>query len=93
MLAIALVAEFVSEPPFELGELNLIDAIGSLPLPFGLSWIQAVTIAGIVHAGVGILATIVAMRKGESWHHWLPMSLILGTPALIMALRQPSKMP
>jgi hypothetical protein len=60
-------------------------------LPFGLSLFQVVTIAGILHAGVGVAAAMVATSKGESFWRWLPMSLLLGTPALIMALRHPKK--
>ena len=52
-----------------------------------LSIVQVVTILGVIHASAGVLAAIVAVRKGESWSRWLPMGILLGTPALVMAVR------
>lgn len=52
-----------------------------------LSIIQVLTILGLIHVSAGILAAIVAVRKGESWSRWLPMGILLGTPALVMAVR------
>jgi uncharacterized membrane protein HdeD (DUF308 family) len=52
-----------------------------------LSIVQVLTILGFIHAFAGVLAAIVAVRKGESWSRWLPMGILLGTPALVMALR------
>jgi uncharacterized membrane protein HdeD (DUF308 family) len=52
-----------------------------------LSIVQVLTILGFIHASAGVLAAIVAVRKGESWSRWLPMGILLGTPALLMALR------
>lgn len=59
----------------------------SYDLPFGLSIVQVLTILGLIHVFGGILAAIVAVKKGESWSRWLPMGILLGTPALVMALR------
>lgn len=56
-----------------------------------LSTVQVLTILGFVHASAGVLAAIVAVRKGESWSRWLPMGILLGTPALVMALRLKAK--
>ena len=58
--------------------------------PF-LSIVQVLTIIGFVHASAGVLAAIVAVQKGESWSHWLPMGILLGTPALVMAVRLKAK--
>ncbi len=52
-----------------------------------LSIVQVVTILGVIHASAGVLAAIVAVQKGESWSRWLPMGILLGTPALVMAVR------
>ena len=52
-----------------------------------LSIVQVLTILGFIHTSAGVLAAIVAVRKGESWSRWLPMGILLGTPALLMALR------
>lgn len=59
----------------------------SYDLPFGLSIVQVLTILGLIHILGGVLAAIVAVKKGESWSRWLPMGILLGTPALVMALR------
>lgn len=52
-----------------------------------LSIVQVFTILGIIHVCAGVLAAIVAVNKGESWSRWLPLGILLGTPALVMALR------
>ena len=58
-----------------------------------LSIVQVLTILGLIHVSAGILAAIVAVRKGESWSRWLPMGILLGTPALVMAVRLKPKLP
>ena len=65
----------------------------SYDFPFGLSIVQVFTILGVIHVSGGVLAAIVAVRKGESWSRWLPMGILLGTPALVMALRLKPKLP
>jgi uncharacterized membrane protein HdeD (DUF308 family) len=57
-----------------------------------LSIVQVLTILGFIHASAGILAAIVAVRKGASWSRWLPMGILLGTPALVMAVRLKPKL-
>lgn len=58
-----------------------------------LSIVQVLTILGLIHVSAGVLAAIVAVRKGESWSRWLPMGILLGTPALVMAVRLKPKLP
>ncbi len=43
-------------------------------------------IAGTIHLTIGAIAANVAVRKGRNRSLWLPMGLIMGTPALIIAL-------
>jgi uncharacterized membrane protein HdeD (DUF308 family) len=57
-----------------------------------LSIVQVLTILGLIHSSAGVLAAIVAVRKGESWSRWLPMGILLGTPALVMAVRLKPKL-
>jgi len=58
-----------------------------------LSIVQVLTILGLIHVSAGVLAAIVAVRKGESWSRWLPLGILLGTPALVMAVRLKPKLP
>jgi hypothetical protein len=43
--------------------------------------------AGLLHCAIGVVAALVAKRKGRNWGFWLPVGLIAGTPALIAAWR------
>jgi len=56
-----------------------------------LSIVQVLTVLGLIHVSAGVLAAIVAVQKGESWSRWLPMGILLGTPALVMAVRLKAK--
>ena len=56
-----------------------------------LSIVQVLTILGLIHVSAGVLAAIVAVQKGESWSRWLPLGILLGTPALVMAVRLKAK--
>jgi hypothetical protein len=60
-----------------------------LPLDWPIGWFLLG--AGILHAAIGVLAAIVAVRKGRRLSWWLPIGVILGTPALVMALRLPQE--
>ncbi len=66
---------------------DFLNDLDRIPRLFGLSLIESLTIAALVHFLVGIAATIVAVRKGRDWRWWLPIGLIGGTLALVMALR------
>jgi hypothetical protein len=55
-----------------------------LPLDFPVGWLLAG--AGLFHTAIGLVAAIIAWRKGRPLKVWLPMGIIVGTPALIMAL-------
>jgi hypothetical protein len=57
-----------------------------IPRLFGLSLAQSLAIAGVVHFGVGLVAAIVAVRKGRDWKWWVPIGLIGGTPSLVVAM-------
>ena len=58
-----------------------------LPRLFGLSLAQSLAIAGGVHVIAGVSAAIVAIRKGKDWKWWVPIGLMAGTPALIVAIK------
>lgn len=66
--------------------LTLLDALDRIPRLFGLSLVQSLAIAGVVHLGLGGVAAIVAVRKGRDWRWWVPIGLIGGTPSLIAAI-------
>lgn len=42
-----------------------------------------------IHCVMGILAAIVAQRKGKSFRQWLIWGLIGGTPTLLIAIFRP----
>jgi hypothetical protein len=54
-----------------------------LNLPF---W-PIVVGAGLLHCTIGIVAARMAQQKGRDLRIWLPVGLIAGTPALIVAWR------
>jgi hypothetical protein len=56
-------------------------------LPLNLPFWSIVFGAGILHCTMGLVAALVAKRKGRDWSFWLPVGLIVGTPALIAAWR------
>jgi hypothetical protein len=66
---------------------DFLNALDRVPRLFGLSLVQSLTIASLVHCLLGVSATIVAVRKGRDWRGWLPIGLIGGTLALVIALR------
>ncbi|HAZ49625.1 MAG TPA: hypothetical protein DDW76_05685 [Cyanobacteria bacterium UBA11369] len=39
-----------------------------------------------LHCVIGAIAAIIAQNKGRSLNLWLPLGLVVGTPALIVAL-------
>ncbi|GET44509.1 hypothetical protein [Microseira wollei] len=39
-----------------------------------------------LHCVIGALAAMIAQNKGRSLNLWLPLGLVVGTPALIVAL-------
>jgi hypothetical protein len=65
---------------------DLFNTLDRIPRLFGLSLMASLAIAGLVHFGVGLVAAIVAVRKGRDWKWWVPIGLIGGTPALIAAI-------
>ncbi len=71
------------QPDFLTEGLKFIDRI---PRFWGLSVLQSFAIAGVLHFGIGLVAAIVAIRKGQDWQWWVPIGLIGGTPSLIAAL-------
>ncbi|MBW4660838.1 MAG: hypothetical protein KME15_19360 [Drouetiella hepatica Uher 2000/2452] len=46
-----------------------------------------------LHCVMGILAAIVAQRKGKSFRQWLIWGLIGGTPTLLIAIFRPDPAP
>jgi hypothetical protein len=60
-----------------------------LPLDWAVGWVLLG--AGILHTLMGLLAAIVAWRKGRQLVVWLPIGIIVGTPALLMAITMPSR--
>jgi uncharacterized membrane protein YoaK (UPF0700 family) len=42
--------------------------------------------AGILHFTIGAMAATIAHRKGRKLSLWLPIGLIVGTPALVAAV-------
>jgi hypothetical protein len=64
-----------------------LDFLDRMPRLFGLSLIESLAIAGLLHFGIGLLAARLAIRKGQDWKWWVPIGLIGGTPAFIAALR------
>jgi hypothetical protein len=53
----------------------------------------AVLGAGILHCLVGLIAAVIAHRKGYSLRRWLAWGLLGGTPSLVLALRLPLRPP
>ena len=63
--------------------LLLSDRLLSLPLmPLGISLM-------ILHCIIGVIAAIVAQRRGLSFRRWIWIGLLGGTIALIAVLRSP----
>lgn len=58
----------------------MIDAIGEIAgeLP--------IEIMLVFHTILGATAAIVASQKGRDWRLWVPLGLVCGTPALIVAI-------
>lgn len=50
------------------------------------AWLPIVIGAGTLHFAIGTIAATIAQRKGRKLSVWLPLGLIMGTPALIVAL-------
>jgi hypothetical protein len=61
--------------------------VDRMPRLWGLSVLESFAIAGLLHFAIGLIAAIVAIRKGKPWQWWIPIGLIGGTPSLIAALR------
>ena len=66
---------------------DFLTQLDRLPRLFGLSLAQSLAIAGVIHVTVGLSAAIVAVQKGKDWKWWIPIGLIVGTPALIAAVK------
>jgi hypothetical protein len=50
------------------------------------AWLPIVLGAGFIHCTIGAIAAAIAQRKGRKLSVWLPLGLIVGTPALVVAL-------
>lgn len=48
-----------------------------------------VWILASLHCAIGVIAALVARRKGYSFQRWLGLGLIGGTPTLFLALWKP----
>ena len=66
---------------------DFLTQLDRFPRLFGLSLAQSLAIAGGVHFIAGVSAAIVAMRKGKDWKWWIPIGLMAGTPALVIAVK------
>jgi hypothetical protein len=60
-----------------------------LPLDLAVGWV--IISAAILHILIGLVAAIVAWRKGRQLAVWLPIGIIAGTPALIMVITTPAR--
>jgi hypothetical protein len=64
----------------------MLDATGDLFFSLPIGWLLA------AHSVLGLSAAAVAQQKGRDLKVWLPLGLICGTPALIVAiLMKPEK--
>jgi hypothetical protein len=51
-----------------------------------LPLLPAIATAATLHCLMGSIAAIVAHRKGRKLSVWVPVGLVAGTPALVVAL-------
>jgi hypothetical protein len=56
-------------------------------LPADVPLVPIVIAAGVLHCAIGLVAARIAQQKGRPLGLWLPIGLIVGTPALIVAWR------
>ncbi len=63
----------------------MLDAAGDLFFSLPIGWLLA------AHSVLGLTAAAIAKQKGRDLKVWLPLGLICGTPALIVAILMKSE--
>jgi uncharacterized membrane protein len=63
----------------------MLDAMGDLFFSLPIGWLLA------AHSVLGLVAAAIAKQKGRDLKVWLPLGLICGTPALIVAILMKSE--